>query len=130
MTLWSFYLICLKILIFGTKTSVWFFVQFYFVFDPLTEKYFIRLHGAFAMHSLVLSLYSCKKKIKLNIKKTLNDNILSDFIFEIFNRIFFSPEVDIKLNATTIFKSVKINKIPSSIMWYRDTVTYLFPIKY
>lgn len=64
---------------------------FFFVFDPLTEKYFIRLHEAFAMNSLVLCLYSCKKKIKLNIKKTLNDNILSDFLFEIFNRIFCFP---------------------------------------
>lgn len=83
-------------------------MQFFFVFDPLTEKYFIRLHEAFAMNSLVLCLYSCKKKIKLNIKKTLNEN--NDFLFEILTASFVSPEVEINLNATTIFKSISKNQ--------------------
>lgn len=50
------------------------------------------------------SLHTRNKKIELSIrKKTLNDNIFSDFLIEIFNRIFYvSPEVGINLNATTI----------------------------
>lgn len=85
-------------------------MQFFFVFDPLTEKYFIRLHEAFAMNSFVLCLYSCKKQIKLNIKKTLNDNILSDFYLKFSTASFVSPEVEINLNATTIFKSISKNQ--------------------